>query len=79
MVTMLGIIFFPGYGQTDTISEYSYGNMSAHKKYQLKAQNRELAVDRNMHHQMTGKHNDTGSNFDPRRTKDSEGRVRIEF
>ena len=25
-----------GYGQTDTILESSYGNMSAHKKFQLK-------------------------------------------
>ena len=25
--------------QTDTISESSYGNMSAHKKFQLKTQN----------------------------------------
>ena len=28
-----------GYGQTDTVLESSYGNMSAHKKFQLKAQN----------------------------------------
>ena len=27
------------YGQTDTVLESSYGNMSAHKKNQLKAQN----------------------------------------
>ena len=27
------------YGQTDTVLESSYGNMSAHKKFQLKAQN----------------------------------------
>ena len=38
------IFFFTGYGhsrygQTDTVLEYSYGNMSAHKKLQLKAQN----------------------------------------
>ena len=26
-------------GQTDTVLESSYGNMSAHKKFQLKAQN----------------------------------------
>ena len=33
------VISFSGYGQTDTISESSHGNMSAHKKFQLKAQN----------------------------------------
>ena len=26
-------------GQTDTVLESSYGNMSAHKKFKLKAQN----------------------------------------
>ena len=32
--------------RTDTILESSYRNMSARKKFQLKAQNKELAVDR---------------------------------
>ena len=32
-------------GQTDTVLESSYGNKSAHKKNQLKAKNKELAVD----------------------------------
>ena len=34
-----------------------YGNMLAHKKFQLKAQNYELAVDRYLHPLMTGMHN----------------------
>ena len=34
--------------QTDTIFTSSYGNMSAHKKIQIKNQNKELAVDRNI-------------------------------
>ena len=34
-----GDFLFSGYGQTDTVLESSYGNMSAHKKFQLKAQN----------------------------------------
>ena len=41
-------------GQTDTIPESSYGNMSAHKKFPLNAQNYELAVDRYMHSRGTG-------------------------
>ena len=32
------VIYFLGV-QTDTVMESSYGNMSAHKKFQLKAQN----------------------------------------
>ena len=56
-----GLFLFSGYGQTDeqtdTILESSsYGNMSAHKKIQLKVQNKELAVDRYMHPRMTGMH-----------------------
>ena len=43
-------------GQTDTVLESSHGNMSAHKKIQLKAQNKELAVDRYMHPRMTEMH-----------------------
>ena len=39
------------------ISESSYENMSEHKKFQLKAQNLELAVDRYMPPLMTGMHN----------------------
>ena len=43
ILTKPGWSIFSGYGQTDgqtdTISETSYGNMSAHKKFQLKAQN----------------------------------------
>ena len=42
---------------TDMIVESSYGDMSAHKKFKLKAQNYEFAVDRNMHLRMTGMHN----------------------
>ena len=44
-ITNVGLIltkpgwFFSGYGQTDTVLESSHGNMSAHKKFQLKAQN----------------------------------------
>ena len=41
-----GWFLFSGYGQTYTISESSYGNISAHTKFQLKAQNYKLAVDR---------------------------------
>ena len=39
------------------VLESSHGNMSAHKKFQLKAQNKELAVNRYMHLRMTGMHN----------------------
>ena len=39
ILTKLRWILFSGYGQTDTILEYSYGNMSAHKKFQFKTQN----------------------------------------
>ena len=42
--------------KTDTILESSYGNMSTHKKFQLKAQNKGIAVDRYMHSRMTGMH-----------------------
>ena len=39
ILTKLGFFLFSGYGQTDTVLESPYGNMSAHKKFQLKAQN----------------------------------------
>ena len=43
ILTKLGGFLFSGYGQTDgrtdTVLESSHGNMSAHKKFQLKAQN----------------------------------------
>ena len=55
MISVLGV---QTDGQTDTVLESSYGNMSAHKKFQLKAQNQELAVDRYMHPRMTGMHNE---------------------
>ena len=46
-LTKLGGFLFSGYGQmdrrtdgrTDRVLESSHGNMSAHKKFQLKAQN----------------------------------------
>ena len=41
----------------NTVLESSYGNMSAHIKFQLKAQNQELAVDRYMPPRRTGMHN----------------------
>ena len=44
-------------GQTDTVLKFSYGNMSAHKKFQLKAQNKWLAVDPYMPPRRTGMHN----------------------
>ena len=53
VISLLGV--WTG-GQTDTISESSYGTMLAHKKFQLKLQNYELAVDRYMHPWMTGIH-----------------------
>ena len=31
ILTKLGLFLFSGYGQTDTISDSSHGNMSAHK------------------------------------------------
>ena len=43
-------------GQTDTVLESSYGNMSAHKKFQLKAQNQWLAVDPYMPPRRSGMH-----------------------
>ena len=43
--------------QTDTVLESSYGNMSAHKKFQLKTQNKWLAVDPYMPPRRTGMHN----------------------
>ena len=49
--------------QTDTVSESSYGNMSAHKKFPLKAQIKELAVDRYMYPRMTGMHNNQLSQY----------------
>ena len=39
ILTKPGWFIFLGYGQTDTVLESWYGNMSAHKKIQLKAQN----------------------------------------
>ena len=39
ILTKLQWFLFSGYGQTETILESSYRNMSAHKKFQLKAQN----------------------------------------
>ena len=39
ILTKLGRFCFSGYGQTDTVLESSYGNMLAHKKFQLKTQN----------------------------------------
>ena len=56
MMTKLGCILFSRYGQTDMISELSHGNMSAHKNFQLKAQNYELAVNRDIHPQMKVRH-----------------------
>ena len=44
-------------GRTDTVLESSHGNMSAHKKFQLKAQNLWLAVDPYMPPRRTGMHN----------------------
>ena len=46
--TYVGLILTKPGLKTDRVSESSYGNMSAHKKFKLKAQNSELAVDRNM-------------------------------
>ena len=43
--------------QRGTVLESSYGNMSAHKKFQPKAQNKELGVDCYMHPPMKGMHN----------------------
>ena len=39
ILTKLWWHLFSEWGQTDTVLESSYGNMSAHKKFQLKAQN----------------------------------------
>ena len=39
ILTKLWWFLFSGCGQTDTVLESSHGNMSAHKKFQLKAQN----------------------------------------
>ena len=39
ILTKLWWFLFSGYGQTDRVLESSHGNMSAHKKFQLKAQN----------------------------------------
>ena len=55
-VTMLGWFLFSGYGQTDTILESWYGNMSAHRKFKLKAQNLNLAVDRYMNPRVSWMH-----------------------
>ena len=43
-------------GQTDTVLESSHGNMSAHKKFQLKTQNLWLAVDPYMPPRRSGMH-----------------------
>ena len=37
ILTKPGLFLFWGYGQTDTVLESSHGNMSAHKKFQLKS------------------------------------------
>ena len=39
ILTKPGWFLFSGYGQTDRVLESSHGNMSAHKKFQLKDQN----------------------------------------
>ena len=39
ILTKLILFNFSGYGQTDTVLESSHRKMSAHKKFQLKAQN----------------------------------------
>ena len=69
ILTKLWWFLFSGYGQmdrqtdgqtdrrTDTVLESSYGNMSAHKKFQLKAQNQWLAVDPYMPPRRSGMHN----------------------
>ena len=45
ILTKLELFLLPGYGQTDTTSKPPYGNMSTYKKFQVKTQNLELAVD----------------------------------
>ena len=47
--------------RTDKVLESSYGNMSAHKKFQLKAQNQWLAVDPYMPPRRTGMHNNAAN------------------
>ena len=54
ILTKLKWFLFSGYGQTDTVLESSYGNMSAHKKFQLKIR---LAVNPYMPPWRTGMHN----------------------
>ena len=39
ILTKPGWFHFLGYGQTDRVLEISHGNMSTHKKFQLKTQN----------------------------------------
>ena len=39
ILTKIWWFLFSGYGRIDTVLESSHGNMSAHKKFQLKAQN----------------------------------------
>ena len=56
ILTKLWWFLFSGYGQTDTVLESSHGNMSAHKKFQLKAQNYWLAVDPYMPPRRSGMH-----------------------
>ena len=58
MLTKLRWYLLSGYRQTDTISESSYGNMSAHKNFMSKLKNLELAVDRYMPPRMTGMRNE---------------------
>ena len=56
ILTKLWWFIFSGYRQTDTVLESSYGNMSAHNKFQLKAQNYWLAADPYMPPRRTGMH-----------------------
>ena len=58
-MTKLRWFLFSGYRRTDTVLESSHGNMSAHKKFQLKAQNYWLAVDPYMPPRRTEMHNKT--------------------
>ena len=64
ILTKLWWFLFSGYGQmdrqtdrqTDTVLESSHGNMSAHKKFQLKTKNLWLAVDPYMPPRRSGMH-----------------------
>ena len=59
ILTKLGYFFFSGYGQID---RHDFGILTwihvGTKKIQLKAENKELAVDPYMPPRMTGMHND---------------------